>query len=253
MSGLARTPFGHEYHPQTITTWCVGLAVILFLPTGIYRGQYKSGVRSGFGTRSSASYERRSKEVSKIQDTTSKAKALPNLTIPIPGMKRTSLSLAAGVGGTESCETAPQDSIQIYEGQWHEDKRHGYGVIKCIGSYTYYGQWVSNTRTGYGVLVHENGAKEEGQWQNGQLIVALKRKKLHFKGHLETKIQTAHTQAIQAADTARNKAMLAESRASIAMGKAKMAQAVIVAAEKNALLAREKAELYKNSIRISGT
>ena len=142
---------------------------------------------------------------------------------------------------------------QIYEGEWKEDKRNGYGVIKCIGSYTYYGQWVNNTRTGYGVMVYENGTKTEGQFQNGQLIVALKRKKLHLKSHqLETKVQTAHTQAIQAADSARNKALLAVSRATSSMGKAKSAQVVSVKAAKDAQIARERAELYKNAPKISG-
>lgn len=151
--------------------------------------------------------------------------------------------------------SATQDKVnmQIYEGEWRDDKRHGYGVIKCIGSYTYYGQWVGNARTGYGVLVCDNGVKEEGQWQSGELIVALKRKKLHLKSHqLEIKVQTAHTQAIQAADMARNKALLAESRASTAMGKAKMAQGVVATAEKNARFARVKAELHKNGVKISG-
>ena len=143
--------------------------------------------------------------------------------------------------------------MQIYEGEWKDDKRHGYGVIKCLGSYTYYGQWSANSRTGYGVLISENGTKAEGQWQNGQLIVALKRKKLHIKSHqLETKVQTAHTQAIQAAGGARDKALLAESRASTAMSKAKMANSVVGTADKNAKLAREKAEQYKNATRISG-
>lgn len=162
-------------------------------------------------------------------------------------------SIASSGPTLDDQERKVNSNVQIYEGEWRDDKRHGYGVIKCTGSYTYYGQWVGNARTGYGVLVGENGTKEEGQWHNGVLIVALKRKKLHLKSHqLETKVQTAHTQAIQAADTARNKAMLSESRASTAMGKAKMAQGVVSTADKNARLAREKAELHKNGIKISG-
>lgn len=227
--------------------------------TGCYRGQYKNGVRSGFGSRTSAAYELRDK----TQDLPAKTRTLSNLSAPFlkhPTFNSMSASPGSSfnVSGTQDPPdgTSQQDKVQhlqIYEGEWRDDKRHGYGVIKCLGSYAYYGQWVGNARTGYGVLVGENGVKEEGQWQNGELMVALKRKKLHLKSHqLEIKVQTAHTQAIQAADTARNKAMLAESRASTAMGKAKMSQGVVATAGKNAKLAREKAELHKNGIRISG-
>lgn len=242
----------------------------MFCIAGCYRGQYKNGIRSGFGTRTSAAYEHRDKDSARTRDTTaptSKQRHLPTLPIPFSGFKRTSVSSQyipglganneeASEGGNATAEQTGQDKItnmQIYEGEWREDKRHGYGVIKCIGSYTYYGQWSANMRTGYGVMVCESGVKEEGQWQNGELVAALRRKKLHLKSHqLEAKVQTAHTQAIQAADTARNKALLAESRASSAMAKAKIAQGVILTAENNAQLAREKAELYKNATRISG-
>lgn len=224
---------------------------------GCYRGQYKNGVRSGFGTRTSSAYEHRDKDASKTHDqaTTSRQRALSNLVAPFTNLKRLSYSGPFGSEDqSDSCVRGDVKAImQIYEGEWRDDKRHGYGVIKCVGSYTYYGQWSANTQTGYGVLVFENGVKEEGQWHNGQLIVALKRKKLHIKSHqLETKVQTAHTQAIQAADTARNKALLAESRAGTALGKTKMSQGVVITAEKNAMLAKEKAELYKNATRISG-
>ena len=241
-------------------------------------------MRSGFGSRTSAAYEYRGKEAcqkpAKDITTGTKARNISSLVAPFAaGLKRTSFSLpsthsvssmgSTSSGGTtgggaedrssngqatEAVQTKEKTpNMQIYEGEWRDDKRHGYGVIKCIGSYTYYGQWSANSRTGYGVLVGENGFKEEGQWQNGQLIMALKRKKLHLKTHqLESKVQTAHTQAIQAADTARNKALLAESRAATATSKSKMAQGVVATADKNAQLAKEKAEQYKNATRISG-
>ena len=262
---------------------CPHLSVLLLSCPGCYRGQYKNGVRSGFGTRTSAAYEHRNKDGSNLGGGggggTPKQRHISSLIAPLASsLKRTSFSMPSSAStsalpttssttttlgredpssGQATAETAAAErssNMQIYEGEWRDDKRHGYGVIKCIGLYTYYGQWASNARTGYGVLVGENGAKEEGQWQNGELIVALKRKKLHLKSHqLEAKVQTAHTQAIQAADTARNKALLAESRAATATGKAKTALSVIATAERNQQLAREKAEQYKNATRISGT
>lgn len=168
-------------------------------------------------------------------------------------MKKNSITSTGDGSASEGPGSSQELMSQTYEGEWKNDRRYGYGAIKCIGSYTYYGQWENNSRTGYGVLVYENGTKEEGQWQCGQLIAALKRRKINLKSHqLESKVQSAHTQAIQAADAARNKALLAESRATSAMAKSKMAQVVAVRAEKDAALAREKAELYKNAPRISG-
>lgn len=230
-----------------------------FFVTGCYRGQYRNGVRSGYGIRTSAGYENRDKEPMKAQDVLSKQqRSLSALAAPPTNLKRPSIGYDQPLPSEDSESSLQQQQnpayqAQIYEGEWKEDRRHGYGVMKCIGSYTYYGQWEKNARTGYGVMRYENGIKEEGQWQNGELIVALKRKKLHFRSHqLETNIQTAHTNAIQAAESARNKALLAESRASSAMAKAKIAHTVAMRAEKEAQIARDKAELYKNSTRVAG-
>lgn len=238
-------------------------------PLGCYRGQYKNGVRFGYGTRTSSAYERRGSEPAKTHDNvTPSKKTFSTLIAPLTNLNNKKLSFSISPDPpnssddlssldhtqmtSEECKHA-STVAQIYEGEWKDDKRHGYGVIKCINSYTYYGHWINNTRTGYGVMVYENGIKEEGQWQNGQLIYALKRKKLHLKTHqLETKVQLAHTQAIQAADSARNKALLSKSRAGSAMDKAKVAHGVAGRAEKNAQLAREKAEQYKNAPKISG-
>lgn len=178
------------------------------IQSGCYRGQYKLGMRSGFGSRTSASYECHQLATEQQQQQT----------------------------GAVSCK----DMMQIYEGEWQNDRRQGYGIIKCIDSFTYYGQWVGNTRTGYGVLVFEGGVKQGGQWQNGRLIVALKRKVLGLKSlQLESKVQVAHAQALQAADAARKKTLLARSRALMAIKKAEQAQAVVETALKSAKLARK--------------
>ncbi len=236
----------------------MSIYVLFLCGTGCYRGQYKNGVRSGFGTRASAAYELNEKDSNngcKSQDPNKKPLPAP----PTNGKKISIISVSSADSANSSSSdvsskgSSPELMAQIYEGEWKNDKRHGHGVIKCIGSYTYYGQWDNNSRTGYGVLMYENGLKEEGQWHGGQLIAALKRRKINFKSHqLEAKVQSAYTQAIQAADAARNKALLAESRATQATSKFKMAKVVAVTAEKDALLAREKAELYKNAPRISG-
>ena len=214
-------------------------------------------MRSGCGTRTSAAYESRERcEITNSSHDSSKRSSLRSPFLHVKKNSNGSVSLSTTLSESATADGSAgheRFNSQIYEGEWKNDKRHGYGTIRIIGSYTYYGQWVSNAQTGYGVMVYENGAKEEGQWQSGQLMVALKRKKIHLKTHqLEVRVQSAHTMAIQAANAARNKALLAQSRATSATAKSKMALVVAVTAEKEAVLAREKAELYKNTTKISG-
>ena len=242
---------------------------------GFYRGEYKKGVRHCYGTRTSASYEHRhTTDTSTEYGTLPKRGSEPSFergsitkqessasVFSVPGGKCSktgdpSLKPSARTGSIQISATSQSDpglNAQIYEGEWKDDRRHGHGVLKVLGHYTYYGDWENNNRTGYGVLVHDSGKKEEGQWQNGKLIVVLKRRKLALKNsHLETNVRQSHTKAIQAADMARNKALLAESRAAAASTKSKQAHSFAQEASKNAQLARDRAELYKNAPRISG-
>ena len=136
---------------------------------------------------------------------------------------------------------------QIYEGQWYKDKRHGHGVMRAPGSYMYCGEWSFNNRTGNGILIYEDGRREEGVWENGQLVIPLKRKTFSIKyRQLEVKVKQAHTLALQAADVARTKALLAESRASAASSRAKLGIKAAKEAEKDADIAKEKAEELYN-------
>ena len=239
---------------------------------GFYRGEYKKGVRHGYGTRTSASYEHRHTTDSPADySTLPKRGSEPSFergsmvkqessasVFSVQTSKSNESSFPSTVrAGSIQVSVKPQNdpdlNAQIYEGEWKDDRRHGHGVLKVLGHYTYYGDWENNNRTGYGVLVYDSGKKEEGQWQNGKLIVVLKRRKLALKNsQLETSVRQSHTKAIQAADMARNKALLAESRAAAASTKSKQAHTFAQDALKNAQLARERAELYKNAPRISG-
>jgi hypothetical protein len=133
---------------------------------------------------------------------------------------------------------------QVYQGQWLNDKRCGYGVLKVTDCFTYYGQWKENTRTGYGVLVHEGHRtgkkgknkeeiKEEGRWDNGKLVEPVKYPRM--KTELKLRVEEAHQEAIKAASHAREQAMIAETRANAAAGKSKVADV-------RALEARQHAE-----------
>ena len=145
---------------------------------------------------------------------------------------------------------SPSDpNAQIYEGQWLRDKRQGHGILKVPGFYVYCGEWSSNTRTGHGVLLYSDGQREEGYWEQGRLTVPLKRRKLSLKQHqLESKVKHAHTQALQAADVARTKSILAESRGSAAASRAKLGIKASETAQMEADIAKEMSSLLSDSV-----
>ena len=143
---------------------------------------------------------------------------------------------------------------QVYEGEWVNDKRSGYGVLKVTDCFTYYGQWKDNTRTGYGVLIREgvkNGkkgknkdeVKEEGKWEDGKLAEPVKYKNFKvMKTDLKQKVEEAHHEAIKAAIIARDKALAAETKANAAVAKSKVAELRANEAREHARTASTKVE-----------
>lgn len=147
---------------------------------------------------------------------------------------------------------------QIYEGQWVNDKRCGYGVLKVSDCFTYYGQWKENTRTGYGVLIHEGyktgkkgknkeEVKEEGRWDNGKLVEPVKYTRM-MKTEQKLRVDDAHQEAIKAASRARDQALVAESKANAAAARSKVAETRAIEAKQHAKSASSKVE---HTLRIS--
>lgn len=220
--------------------------------TGFYRGQYKNGLRSGYGTRSSAGYEKRQKEA--FADLNRKVKVQPSIA-SIASLQTLKKNLPEGNSADNIHEGVSWN--QLYVGQWANDKRCGYGVLKVSDYFTYYGQWKENTRTGYGVLIYEGQKdknkggkgeeiKEEGLWDNGKLVETFKKKLM--KSELQDKVKEAHAEAIEAATQARDRAKVAEAKANAAAAKSKVA-------ESRALEARQHAECackgVENAVRIA--
>lgn len=212
--------------------------------TGMYRGEYRNGLRRGHGTRSSSNYER--------STTTETHSISSSLDDSVENLASTleDPSLISSIPSSQSDKT----NAQIYEGEWKDDRRHGYGVLKIMGHHTYYGQWEENQRSGYGVTIYDDEKrKEEGQWQRGKLINKLKRKKLQLKSkQLELRVNQAHMNALQAAETARSRADLAEGRASTANAKARLGMRAAQRAVKDAELASSIEKLHRNAPKIQG-
>lgn len=55
----------------------------------------------------------------------------------------------------------------VYDGEWRTDSKHGFGLMKYPDASTYEGEWKQNFKHGYGVYIYANGDKYEGQWFNG--------------------------------------------------------------------------------------
>lgn len=62
----------------------------------------------------------------------------------------------------------------IYKGGWKGGKRHGMGIFQCM-EYVYEGEWVNDLKEGFGLLnrVNEN-AKYQGQFINDELDTSQK-------------------------------------------------------------------------------
>lgn len=44
--------------------------------------------------------------------------------------------------------------LQVYRGDWANDKRSGFGVLKVSSSTSYTGEWHDNLQNGYGTVKH---------------------------------------------------------------------------------------------------
>lgn len=55
---------------------------------------------------------------------------------------------------------------EVYEGDWVEDKMHGFGIYKYSNGDTYEGEWRENLQEGLGKYYFTDGTKYEGEWKN---------------------------------------------------------------------------------------
>jgi hypothetical protein len=53
--------------------------------------------------------------------------------------------------------------LTVYEGEWKNRKKNGYGVITYSDGFTYKGFWKDNNKHGKGVVHFENEDEYEGE------------------------------------------------------------------------------------------
>ena len=53
-----------------------------------------------------------------------------------------------------------------FSGNWHHDKKHGFGKYVWSDGDAYEGQWECDLRSGEGTCTYSNGDKYTGEWHN---------------------------------------------------------------------------------------
>jgi junctophilin len=111
-------------------------------------------------------------------------------------------------------EITDVNCIEIYMGEWKQDKRTGYGIAERADGLKYEGEWFNNKKNGYGVTTFKDGTKEEGKYKNNVLTTDKKKGKLALlrtSKHRE-RIDNAVNAALKAAQIAQQRADIAISR-----------------------------------------
>ena len=57
-----------------------------------------------------------------------------------------------------------------YEGEYIDDKKHGYGTFTWPDGRKWVGQWGSGNQHGVGSHTNENGKTRQGRWENGKFV-----------------------------------------------------------------------------------
>ena len=55
-----------------------------------------------------------------------------------------------------------------YEGEWSEDKKHGYGILEKGENYKFIGYFIDDIRVGEGTEYYKNGNTYTGEFKNGK-------------------------------------------------------------------------------------
>ena len=55
-----------------------------------------------------------------------------------------------------------------YDGQYLDDKKHGYGIFEWPDGRKYKGNWINGKQHGRGIYVANNGMEREGEWNEGK-------------------------------------------------------------------------------------
>lgn len=212
---------------------------------GYYYGQWKTGMRSGYGIRS-AKREPKDYYVNFSRSNSRQSNASNEVNGDLPNSK----SKGNRKSDTEMDNNVAEDKPkpvklvrELYKGEWKNDKRHGYGVLETSDGYTYVGQWIENMRHGLGAASFPNNTKLEGEFENDNFISRVK-KPSSIKSivtRFKQRLQISCEAALHAADVSVQKSHMSLSRAAAARDRALEAAAAGERAHQEAFIAQKRA------------
>ncbi|RMZ96643.1 junctophilin-1-like isoform X3, partial [Brachionus plicatilis] len=141
-------------------------------------------------------------------------------------------------------EITDVNCVEVYMGEWKQDKRTGHGIAERSDGLKYEGEWFNNKKNGYGVTTFKDGTKEEGKYRNNVLCAGAKKagKLLMLRSNkVRQKIDAAVNGALKAAQIAQQRADIALARAVNARTKAFAAEIEAKKAVADSEFARVKA------------
>ena len=112
-------------------------------------------------------------------------------------------------------EITDTNCIEVYMGEWKQDKRTGFGIAERSDGLKYEGEWFNNKKNGYGVTTFKDGTKEEGKYKNNVLSTDKKKsaKLLLLRSNkIRQKIDAAVNAALKAGQIAQQRADIALAR-----------------------------------------
>jgi junctophilin len=113
-------------------------------------------------------------------------------------------------------EITDVNCIEIYMGEWKQDKRTGFGIAERSDGLKYEGEWFNNKKNGYGVTTFKDGTKEEGKYKNNVFTTSDKKKTAKLlllrTNKIRQKIDAAVNAALKAGQIAQQRADIALAR-----------------------------------------
>mgnify|MGYP000626161662 CR=1 FL=1 len=88
----------------------------------------------------------------------------------------------------------------------------GSGVCERTDGFKYEGQWLNNRRHGYGITTFKDGSKEEGKYKHNYFITTKKRNIMIRAGKTKEKIDNSVKSARKASEVSKQKAEISMTR-----------------------------------------
>lgn len=140
---------------------------------------------------------------------------------------------------TQDGDISDPNTVELYHGEWKNDKRAGFGVCERSDGLRYEGEWYNNKKYGYGVTTFPDGTREEGKYKNNILITNIRKKHLFMmrSNKLKERIESAVAEAHRAQQIALQKSDIAVSRTSTARSKSEQADYAASSAQSDSQMA----------------